>query len=66
MLILLGCDKALNAAVLMEIITGWGGKKSAVGHNRKACGTHGRFYRGRERERGRLVDTSQPERDRRF
>ncbi len=32
----------------MEIMTGWGGKNSAVEHNGKACGTRGRFYRGRE------------------
>lgn len=38
---------------------GLGRKKNcAEGHNRKACGTRGRFYRGSEMERGRLVHTA--------
>lgn len=38
---------------------GWGENKNcAVGHNEKARGTRGRFYRGKEWEQGRLVDTS--------
>ena len=33
-------------------------KNCAEGHNRKACGTRGRFYRGSEMEQGRLVHTA--------